>query len=508
MLKEFQNFLNSIPHKFTPEQEKLIRKAFDFSKNAHKGQKRKSGDDYFIHPTEAAIILGKIFPDTSTLIATLLHDVPEDTSVTLENIQAEFGEEIANLIDGVTQLGHVRLKDSKDKFYVENLRKLFIATSKDIRVILIKLADRMHNMQTLEFINPEKQIKVAKETLEIYAPIAARLGISNWKDDLEDMSFRIVYPKEFEQTEKLLKEELSKREESLRIMEKSLGHILRTEGIKYIEINGRIKRVYSLFRKLDKYQGDITKIHDLIALRIITKSTSECYAALGVVHKHFQPVPGRIKDMIANPKPNGYQSVHTTVLTREGKTFEIQIRTDLMHEEAERGVAAHWFYAEEGKPDNMPGKIQAQFIKELQSWQEEVNNPEEFLENLKIDFFRDRIFVFTPKGDIKDLPLGATVIDFAFAVHTDLGYHMMGAKINGKMKSIYDELESEDVVEIIKTKKEAVISRDWLKAAKTHSARNRVRHYLNEHNKGIIQRVKELKLEDLKGKLPRFFRKK
>jgi GTP pyrophosphokinase len=288
-------------------------------------------------------------------------------------------------------------------------------------------------------------------------------------------------------------------------MQKSLMHILRTEGIKFQEVTGRVKRLYSLFRKLQKYDGDITKIHDFIALRIITKSTSDCYAALGVIHKHFQPVPGRIKDFIANPKPNGYQSIHTTVFGRDGKTFEIQIRTDLMHEEAERGVAAHWFYAEEGKPDSA-GRVQATWIKELQSWQEEAKNPEEFLESLKIDFFRDRIFVFTPKGDIKDLPLGASVIDFAFSVHTDLGYHMMGAKINGKMRSIYDKLENEDVVEIIKTKKEAVISRDWLKAARTYGARNKIRHYLNEHDTGILKRIKELKLKDFS--LPKFFRKK
>lgn len=509
MYREFQYFLNCIPHKFKPQEEAILKKAFNFAKLAHTGQKRKSGEEYFIHPVEAAVILGKIFPDCSTLAATLMHDVPEDTAITLETITKEFGEEISQLIDGVTQLGQVRMKDSKDKFYVENLRKLFIATSQDIRVILIKLADRIHNMRTIEFIPPEKQIKVAKETLEIYAPIAARLGISNWKDELEDLSFEIVYPKEFKDIQEKLNTELANRDENLKNMEKTLNHILKTEGIKYLDINGRVKRAYSLFRKLEKYAGDITKIHDLIALRIITKSTSECYAILGIIHKHFQPVPGRIKDMIANPKPNGYQSIHTTVFSPGAKaTFEIQIRTDLMHEEAERGVAAHWFYAEEGKADNMPGKVQAKFIKELQAWQEEINNPDEFLEHLKIDFFRDRIFVFTPKGDIKDLPAGASVIDFAFAVHTDLGYHMMGAKINGKMKSIYDELENEDVVEIIKTKKEVVISRDWLKAAKTHGARNKIRHYLNEHNKGIIQRVKELKLADLKGKLPQFFRRR
>ncbi len=505
-MNDFTHFLNSIPHKFSTQENELLKQAYDLAKQSHHGQKRRSGEDYFTHVSQSAVILGQIFPDVSTLAATLLHDVPEDTSVSLEKIRGQFGDEISRLIDGVTQLGQVRMKNSKDKFYVENLRKLFIATSQDIRVILVKLADRLHNMRTLEFIAPEKQIKVANETLEIYAPIAARLGISGWKDDLEDLSFKVVYPREYEQTRELLEAELQSRQDSVKLMEKNLGHTLRSEGIKYLDISGRVKRIYSLWKKLEKYGGDLSKIHDVIALRVITKSTADCYAALGVIHKHFQPAPGRIKDFIATPKPNGYQSIHTTVFGREGKTFEIQIRTDLMHEEAERGVAAHWFYAEEGKPDNLPERLQAKWIKELRSWQEEAQNPEEFLESLKIDFFRDRIFVFTPKGDIKDLPAGATVIDFAFAVHTDLGHHMMGVKINHKMASIFDELENEDVVEIIKTKKPATISRDWLKAAKTHNARNRIRHYLNEHDKGIIQRVRELKLKDLS--LPRFFRKK
>ncbi len=504
-MKLFKDFLNSIPHKFGQKEEVLLKTAYEFAQKAHAGQKRKSGEDYFVHVYEAAIILGKIFPDASTLAATLLHDVPEDTSVALEKIVETFGGETAKLIDGVTQLGHVRMKNSKDKFYVENLRKLFIATSQDIRVILIKLADRLHNMRTIRFIPPQKQVKVAEETLEIYAPIAGRLGIGGWKDELEDLSFKIVYPKEFDETKRLLDKELVERQEGVKLMEKDLAHILRTEGIKYLEITGRVKRLYSLYKKLQKYNGDLSKIHDIIALRVITKSTADCYAALGVIHKHFQPLPNRIKDFIASPKPNGYQSIHTTVFSKTAKTFEIQIRTDLMHEEAERGVAAHWFYAEEGKPETS-GRLQAKWIKELQSWQEETQSPEEYLESLKIDFFHDRIFVFTPKGDIKDLPNGATVIDFAFAVHTDLGYHMMGAKINGKMASIYDELDNEDMVEVIKSKKEVVISQDWLKAAKTHNARNRIRHYLNEHDKGIINRIKELKLRDFS--LPRFFRKK
>ncbi|MCX6797000.1 MAG: RelA/SpoT family protein, partial [Candidatus Doudnabacteria bacterium] len=471
-----KNILSSIPHKFKPEEEQLLLKAFDFAQKAHKGQKRASGEDYFAHPKEATIILGKIFPDAKTLAATLLHDVSEDAKIPLEKVKAEFGAEIADLVDGVTKLGHVHLQNSKDKFYVENLRKLFIATSQDIRVILIKLADRLHNLRTIQYIPLQKQIRVATETLAVYAPIAARLGISEWKDELEDTSFKIVSPKEYGETKKILDQELKNRDEGLKEIQKQLTYTLKAEGIKFQEITGRIKRVYSLFNKLKKYEGDISKIHDIAAFRVITKSTADCFAALGIIHKHFQPVAGRIKDYIATPKPNGYQSIHTTVFGKGGKTFEIQIRTDLMHEEAERGIAAHWFYSEEGKPE-APGRLQAPWIKELHAWQEETINAEEFLENLKIDFFKNRIFVFTPKGDIKDLPAGATIIDFAFAVHSKLGYHMMGAKINGKMASIYNELYNEDTVEIIKNKNPVKISSKWLEAAKTGNARNKIRHY-------------------------------
>jgi GTP pyrophosphokinase len=499
------SFLKSIPHKFKPEEEKLLHRAFEFAQKAHTGQKRKSGENYITHPAAAAVILGQIFPDTNALCATLLHDVPEDTTVSLQAIEKEFGPEIGRMIDGVTKLGQVRLHNSRDKFYIENLRKMFFATSKDIRVILIKLADRLHNMRTIEHIPKDKQVKVATETLEIYAPIASRLGIGAWKDELEDLSFKIVYPQEYEKTKQLLETELKNQAANIKDAEKRLEHILRTEGVKFLEVNGRVKRLYSLFNKLKRYGNDMGKIYDIVAFRIITRTTADCYSALGVIHKHFQPVPGRIKDYIATPKPNGYQSIHTTVFDKDSSTLEIQIRTDLMHEEAERGVAAHWFYEEEGKPDSTT-HLHADWIKELSAWQDLADDPEDYLQSLKIDFFRDRIFVFTPKGDVKDLPVGATVIDYAFSVHSDLGYYMMGAKINHKMSSIFDELDQEDTVEIIKSKKPVKISRDWLKAAKTSVARNKIRHYLNEHDKSIIQRVKELKLADLG--LPKFFRKK
>ena len=500
-----KDLLKSVPFNFNAKDRALVSKALSFSIKAHEGQKRKSGEDFVEHPIAAAIILGQIFPDAITIAATLLHDIPEDTPVPLAEIKKDFGEEIALLVDGVTKLGHVRLLNSKDEYYVENLRKMFIATSSDVRVLLIKLADRLHNIRTIRFLPPEKQVKVATETLEMYAPIAGRLGIGQWKDELEDASFKAVNPEEYDKIKKMLDEQLSARSEKLRDIEKQLEHILRLEGIKFLEVSGRVKRVYALHHKLKKYNGDITKIYDIFALRVITKSTGDCYGALGSIHKHFQPVPGRVKDYIAISKPNGYESLHTSVFDKGGFVFEVQIRTDLMHEQSERGIAAHWFYSEKGKPDEM-NPLQAKWIKELHAWQEETIDPEEYLESLKIDFFKDRIFVLTPKGDVKDLPRGASVIDFAFSVHSDLGHYMMGAKVNGKMGSIYDELKQGNVVEVLKSKQPVKISRDWLVAAKTSHARVQIRHYLKEHDKGVWDRVRELKLQDLS--LPKFFRRK
>lgn len=487
----FTEFLGKIQHKFTAAEEKLLRKAFDFAQKSHAGQKRFSGGDYFDHPAQAALILANILPSAATIAATLLHDVPEDTKATLAEIKKEFGERIANLVDGVTKLGTVRLRNSKDKYYVENLRKMFVATSKDIRVILIKLADRIHNMRTIEFVKKEKQKRIAEETLEIFAPIANRLGIGEWKDELEDLSFKIVFPKDFEKTKEILDEALAGRENALRKLKTDLGTILRTEGIKFQIVEGRVKRLYSLFKKLQKYEGDVTKVYDLIALRVVTQSTTDCYAALGAIHKHLQPLPGRVKDFVALPKPNGYRSIHTTVFDSNKNIFEIQIRTQQMHDEAEKGVAAHWFYEEEHKKDDIQ-PMQMQWIQDLQDMQEQVKNAEDFLSALKIDFFQDRIFVLTPKGDVKDLPEAATPIDFAFAVHTDLGLYMQGAKVNGKMVKIDYGLKSGDVVEVIKSKNPVKISQDWLNFAKTSQARSKIRHYLNEHQTGIFNYLKSL----------------
>ncbi len=490
--------LKSIPHKFKPEEEALLEKAFLFTQAAHAGQKRMSGEDYIVHPLEAVVILGQIFPDATSLAALFLHDVPENTGISIEAIAKEFGPEIAGLVDGVTKLGQVRLRNSTEPQYIETLRKMFIATSKDVRVMLIKLADRLHNIRTLQYLGEDKQKKIATETLEVYAPIAGRLGINAWKDELEDSAFAVVDTEAYSGTKKLLEAELAKKELGIKALQKELSHILKTEGVKFLNISGRTKRVYSLYKKLKKYDSDMEKINDILAVRITTKSTTDCYASLGAIHQHFQPLQGRMKDYIATPKPNGYQSLHTTVFDREGGVFEIQIRTDLMHEEAERGVAAHWFYTQSGKISTQMN-TRLNWVNELKNWQEEDQSAEEFMENLKVDFFRDRIFVLTPKGDAKDLPLGATVIDFAFSVHTDLGYYMMGAKVNGKMSKITQTLEHGDVVEILKSKQPVKVSRDWLASAHTGNARSRIKQYLKEQDKGLIARI---------GKLTNFFQKK
>lgn len=496
----FNDFLSKIQHKFKPDQQDLLKRAFKFAETAHTGQKRFSGEDYIEHPVAAALILAEILPEPKVIAATLLHDVPEDTKISLEQIRKEFGAEIAALVDGVTKLGRVRLRNSRDKYYVENLRKMFVATSKDIRVILIKLADRLHNMRTLRFVKEAKQQRIAEETLEIFAPIASRLGIGEWKDELEDRAFKIAYPKEYEATKNMLEQTLAKRTHGIKGLQKELAEILHTEGVKFESLSGRIKRVYSLYKKLQRYDQDIARIFDLVALRIVTKSTPECYAALGAIHKHLQALPGRVKDYIALPKPNGYRSIHTTVFDSDKNIFEVQIRTEQMHDQAERGIAAHWFYEQEGKDENgKPREHQKDFpltnlqwVQDLQSMQERLHDPEDFLNALKIDFFQDRIFVLTPKGDVKDLPEGATPIDFAFSVHSDLGFFMQGAKVNGKMVKIDHALKSGDVVEIIKSKKAVKISQDWLRLARTSNARGKIRHYLAENESGIFSTLKNL----------------
>lgn len=484
----------NLKNHYKPHELELFANGFEFAKTAHAGQMRKSGDPYVAHSLAVADYLGnRLHMDMHTIIAGLLHDVPEETKKTLEDIKKSFGEEVAFMVAGITKLGVIKLRNQQDENYIETLRRMFLAMAADIRVVLIKLADRRHNMQTLQHLPKEKSVRIARETLEVYAPIADRLGMGELKGELEDMAFPYVYPEDYEWLTELGKVKYDEMKEyverSKKLVEKDFGEA----GIGILDIHGRAKHRYSLYQKLlrPKYDRDLSKIYDLIALRIVTKSLEDCYTALGILHSKYRPLPGRIKDYIAFPKPNGYRSIHTTVWGPEKRVLEVQIRTMDMHREAEYGIAAHWAYTEKGKPKSGASvpKEQIEWVRELRDWQKESGGDSgEFLEALKIDFFKNRIFVFTPRGDVKDLPEGATSLDFAFAVHTDLGVRATGAIVNGKMIKLSDELDNGDVVEIL-TAKEPKVSRDWLNFVKTSIARGKIRSYLNRHQSGWFEGI-------------------
>jgi len=467
----------------------LVKKAYDFAVMAHDGQARKSGEPYIIHPLAVANRLASMRLDAETIAAGLLHDVCEDTAATTNDIKKEFGENIAFLVDGVTKLGELRYRGSERG--AENLRKMFLAVAEDIRVVLIKLADRLHNMETLGHVLPEKQKRIAIETLEIYAPLAYRLGIGEFKGRLEDLAFPYIYPEEYAWLVNHTKETFEERKAYTESLIPKINAALNGEKLTPVDIHARAKHLYSLYKKLLAYDMDIGKIHDLVAVRIIVKNLEDCYRALGVIHAAWKPLPGRIKDYIAMPKPNSYRSLHTTIFGPEGKVTEIQIRTSDMHEEAENGIAAHWAYSE---TNHQPGvkKIKdgreinktMAWVKQLREWQKEFQNPEEFLESLKIDFFKDRIFVFTPKGDVIDLPDGSTPVDFAYQVHSAIGEAAVGAKVNGKMSPLDFQLSSGDVVEIL-TQKNKMPSRDWLEFVKTASARKKITAVMRKRREEI-----------------------
>jgi GTP pyrophosphokinase len=449
----------------TEEDKKLIEKAYNFALNAHEGHVRKSGEPYFNHLYGTAYNIASIHADSKTIAAGFLHDTIEDTSVTAEEIKNEFGEEILFLVEGVTKLGKIRYHGTNR--YNESLRKLFVAISKDLRVLVIKLSDRLHNMQTLEHVPKEKQLRIAKETLEIYAPLAYRMGIKTLQRELEDLSFSYVYPKEFEEIKKILKKKKDEVEKHLDNFEKSLKKELAKNNITDFKMDHRVKSMYSLYKKLVKYKWDVEAIYDISALRVTVKEVSDCYRILGIVHGAWRPLPGRIKDYIASPKLNGYRSIHTTIFTGDGGIIEVQIRTEEMHNEAEYGVASHLSYKE--------GKKTSNWIQEMVDFQKEAG--EDFLEHAKKDFFEERIFVFTPIGDVIDLPKDSTVIDFAYSVHTDLGNQLVGAKINGKFMAINTKLQSGDRVEV-ETKKNSKPNKKWLENCKTTLARRRINHFL------------------------------
>jgi len=472
-----------------PNETDLVQLAYDFADNAHSGQLRRSGEPYILHPLTTAHILAQMQIEINIVIAALLHDVPEDTGVTLERIEKEFGIDVANMVRGITKLGKIKYRGIER--YIENLRKMFVAMAEDVRVMIIKFADRIHNLATLEALPEKKRFRVALESLEIYAPIAHRLGMGEFKGLLEDLSFPHVFPKEYKKTKELRDKILIEKSEYLdkviELIRKELGSF----KIKCLSIHGREKQIYSLYQKLLRKNWEIENVHDVVAIRIIVKDLGDCYAALGIVHKLWAPLKGRIKDYIAQPKPNGYQSLHTTVFCEDGKIVEFQIRSRVMHEEAEYGIAAHWHYDEKGS--RLPAK-DIQWAKELAQMQKEILNNTKDLEEMKIDFFHNHIFAFTPQGDVIDLPEDATPIDFAYHIHTEIGNKCNGAKINDQMVSLDTPIKSGDVVEIITDKNRKGPSPDWLKFAKTHLAKNHIKNSLaNSHKfwlKNILTKTK------------------
>ena len=455
----------------------LITKAYDFARMAHEGQNRFSGEQYFDHPCNVAKTLAEMDADTNTVVAGLLHDVCEDGAATPEDIAKEFGKEVAFLVEGVTKLG--KLKYKVEEIYSENLRKMFIAMAEDIRVVLINLADRLHNMRTLEHVPEYKRKRIADETLEIYAPLSDRLGMWRLKGILEDLAFPYSFKEQYQELSPKVRNRLAKKEAYLAKVKSKLKKELAAQGIEVTKIDSRLKHIFSIYKKLkERGDNDIESINDLVAARIIVKNVGDCYAALGIIHKLWTPVPGKVKDYIALPKPNGYQSLHTTVFCDDGEITEFQIRTEKMDYEAKHGIAAHWAYSEAGKP-KAGAKIGKKFewIRQISEWQHEVSGSKEFIDSLKIDVFKDRIFVFTPKGDVIDLPDGATPIDFAYSVHSEVGNHCNGAKINGKMVSLEHQLKNGDVCEII-TAKNKKPSSSWLNFVKTNYARSRIKSAL------------------------------
>ena len=479
----------------------LVRRAYQYALKAHQGQKRASGEDYIVHPFAVAEALAGLKLSSTTIAAGLLHDVADDTEYKLPAIKKEFGAEIAFLVDGVSKLGKIKYRGAERQ--VENLKKLFLAMAKDIRVALIKFCDRIHNLKTLQYLPPEKQYRIALESADIYAPLANRLGVGIIKMKLEDLSFPYILPNEYKSLIAKVKDRYEERAGYLEKIKPIIEKELKKDKIEPVQINCRAKGYFSLYKKLKRYDNDLEKVHDLVALRIIVANIEDCYKVLGALHKLWHPIPGRMKDYIALPKPNGYRSLHTTVICFDGKITEFQIRTVQMHSEAEFGIAAHWYYSEQKglkayirRKISAPPEKEIAWIKQLKEWLERSKGlaPEQYLESLKIDFLNNRIFVFTPRGDVVDLPEKATPIDFAYAIHGEVGARCVAAKINGKIGSLSSPLENGDVVEIT-TDKNRKPSEDWLRIVKTSFAKSQIRKFLKKNSP--IQEDVEIKEENL-----------
>ena len=471
----FETLLEKV-RSYSPEADlELLRRAYVFSALEHKGQVRHSGEPYLVHPLEVADLLADMKLDVVAVSAGLLHDVVEDTLTTPERIAELFGPEIAHVVEGVTKIGAIPFSSSEER-QAENFRKMLLAMVDDIRVVLVKLADRLHNMRTLQHLPEERRVKIAQETLDIYAPIANRLGMSKVKNELEELSFKYLEPKAYEGLRSKVEAKRKTAEAVINDLTGTIRAKLDEAQIPVMHLDGRIKRLYSINLKLKRQKIDLERVYDFVALRIITQSIKDCYAALGIIHQTWSPVPGRIKDFIAMPRPNGYQSLHTSVISENGFPFEVQIRTEEMHRRAEEGIAAHWKY-KEGRIGDHRDERYFQWMRQLLEVQQEVRDPQEFLQNLKIDLYPEEVYIFTPKGEVRSLQRGATPVDFAYMIHTDVGNQCTGARVNGKMVPLRTRLQNGDIVEII-TQAGHKPSRDWLSFAVSSRARNKIKHVL------------------------------
>ena len=485
-----EDLIKIIEKYMSKEEVAFVMKAYEYAKLMHKDQKRKSGEPYIIHPVNVAIILADLDMDVETIVAALLHDVVEDTPATYDDIKEMFSEDVAKIVDGVTKLNKLNYKSS-EAFQAENLRKMILAMNNDIRVIIVKLADRLHNLRTLEYMNEEKRKQKAQETIEIYAPLAGRLGIFKIKWELEDLSLRYLDQEGYYDLVEKINKKRSEREKEINEIIKRISAELDKQELHY-DISGRPKNFYSIYKKMKGKGKSFESIYDLIAVRILVDTVKDCYAVLGIVHSMWKPLPGRFKDYIAMPKPNMYQSLHTTVISDTGEIFEIQIRTYEMHEVAEYGIAAHWKY-KGGKTQGKDVDSKLDWLRQLLEWQKDLKDPKEFIDTLKIDFFDDEVFVFTPNGDVVDLPEGSTPVDFAYRVHTGVGNTCVGAKVDSRIVPLNYKLKNGNIVEVITQKSSSGPSRDWLKFVKSPRARQKIKQWFKSKEKDIsIEKGKEL----------------
>ena len=458
----------------------LLRRAYDFSKAEHAGQKRRSGEPYLTHPLEVASLVADMRLDDVAIAAGLLHDVVEDTLTSIDRVRDLFGPKVAHVVEGVTKISTIPFSSSEER-QAENFRKMLLAMVDDIRVILVKLADRLHNMRTLDHLPEDRRLKIAQETLDIYAPIAHRLGMKRVKNELEDLAFRHLDPKAYETLRAWVERRRRATKSAVNGLRRMLERGLTEATIPFVRIESRIKRLYGIQQKIKRQRISLEQVYDLIALRVITSSVRDCYAALGIIHQSWSPVPGRFKDFIAMPRANGYQSLHTSVVSDKGVPFEVQIRTEDMHAVAEEGIAAHWKY-KEGRVGVAPDERHFTWLRQLLEWQQEVGDPGEFINNLKVDLYPDEVYIFTPKGEVKALPRGATPIDFAYGIHTDVGHQCVGARVNGRMVPVRTRLQSGDIVEVV-TAPGHKPSRDWLNIVVTSRSRNKIKHFIHAEEK-------------------------